>query len=143
MIESNLVVAQLNDGSHPDSVDVSGAPMPVAGEPYTVRVEWQCGTFEPIEEVAAADGYIKVWINGELAYHAVDIALLLNYPITYLTTPPNMVNGVQLGFFGLIGALDSFFVSDSPCTATSSLVFKSGLASSPLVWMKLLLKGAP
>lgn len=135
----SMKVDQQNDGSHTGDITVEGVAMPVAGEPYTVRMGWQVGTFDEDTAAAAADGFLRISINGELMYEAVDISLILNY----LTTPGNLIDGVTFGLAGLLGPLDTFTINDSACVDVSPIVFKSGRTSSPLLWSKILLKGAP
>lgn len=137
-----LYVWQRNVSTHEDNVLVTGAPMPVVGEPYTVRMGWQCGTFDPVDETVEPDGFVRIWINGELIYEAINIDLILEYPYTYLVDQPNMVDSCHVGYYGLLGPLESVTLSDSACVVATNPVFKSGKTSSPVVWMKLLLKEA-
>lgn len=134
-----MFVDQQNDGSHTGDITVDGVSMPVAGEPYTVRMGWQVGTFDEMSATAAADGFLRISINGQLMYEAVDISLLLNYQ----TTPGNLIDGVTFGLAGLLGPLDTFTINDSACSTVSPLIFQSGRVSFPVAWSKILLKGAP
>jgi len=89
--------------------------MPVAGEPYVVRMEWQCGTMDLVEEVTAADGFIRVWINDILIYEAVDVTLFVRYPNTYMDSLPNLADGATFGYAGLLGPLVDFHIEDTLC----------------------------
>lgn len=113
---------------------IDGAPMPVAGQPYKVRLGWQCGTYNG--SVHAADGFMKVWINDELIYHAINISLFM----TKSSSPVNMIDGAQFGYFGLLGPLEYFTINDAVCPAVSSLQFDSGGASIPTPWIRLTLR---
>lgn len=115
---------------------IDGAPMPVAGQPYHVRISWQCGTYNAGTNTHAADGFLKVWINDELIYHAINISLY----VTKLTSPVNMVDGVQFGYFGLLGPLESFGINDSEFVEASASQFRSGVASNPTPWIRLTLR---
>lgn len=142
LYDQEIEVGHRNEGSHPFTVDLIGAPMPVAGEAYLVRIGWQCGTFDPVLEVTAADGFVRVWINDELAYEATDISLYLSYPDVPLVGAPNLIDSVEFGFAGLLGPLDNFTIRDSACAPISPLVFKSGVTERPLIWMEHTLRGA-
>jgi hypothetical protein len=113
---------------------IDGAPMPVAGAEYKVRLGWQCGTYNG--SVHAADGFMKVWINDELIYHAADISLHL----TKSSVPVNMVDSVQFGYFGLLGPMASFTIADAACADVSPVRFVSGGASTPTPWIRLTLR---
>lgn len=134
--DAYLVIYHQNEGSHDQFVEITGAPMPVAGEVYNVRIGWQCGTYDPEEGIAAADGFVKLWINDELIYEAADISLFLSK----FTSPENLVDSAIFGYFGMIGPLDSFTIADSECASASPIVFHSGRTSSPVVFSKILLK---
>lgn len=133
-------VRQRNEGEHPDEVEIYGMPMPIAGQPYLVRLGWQCGTFDPVEEVTAADGYVRVWINDELIYEAIDISLWLTLPDVYMVGAPNLLDSVQFGFSGLLGPLGDLTIRDNACAPVSSLQFGSGVTETPLVWMEIWFK---
>jgi hypothetical protein len=133
---TDIKVDHSNEGEHDEEVFVTGAPMPVAGQPYTVRLGWQCGTLNESTKIAAPDGFVRVSINGELVYEAVDISLLLNWQ----TNPGNKIDGVTFGLAGLLGPLDNFTINETECTEVSPIVFYSGRTSSPVAWSKILLK---
>ncbi len=136
MNSNAIVVYQPTFSTHDAIVNVVGAPMPVSGEPYIVRLGWQCGTGpQAINE----DGFLRVWINGELIYEAVDMDLNLDQAFGPID-PPNRIDSLLLGYYGLLGPLDSVTVSDSACVDESPVVFRSGRTSSPLVWSEILLK---
>jgi hypothetical protein len=110
--------------------------MPVAGEEYKVRLGWQCGTYDSGSNTHAADGFMKVWINDVLIYHAEDISLHL----TKTSVPVNMVDSVQFGYFGLLGPMSSFTIGDAACAPVSPVQFHSGGASCPTPWFRLTLR---
>lgn len=139
-LNSNVIVMYLPTVSTHDSiVTVVGAPMPVVGEPYAVRLGWQCGSIDPDTDAVNPDGFVRLWINGELTYEAVDADLNLDQSFTPVD-PPNMIDSLLIGYYGLLGPLDSITVSDSACAVDSQLLFESGRTSSPLVWSEILLK---
>jgi hypothetical protein len=134
--QGEMLVEQSNDGSHPGETEVTGVAMPVAGEPYVVRMGWQCGTYDEDTGTALPDGFLRIHINGELMYEAVNISLLLSF----LTVPGNLITSVLFGLAGLLGPLDQFTISDSACVDAQAIQFKSGMLSTPLAWSKILLK---
>lgn len=133
-----LTVYHVNNGSHAYSVDVIGASMPVAGESYTVRLGWRCGTYNEDTGIPAADGVVRVWINDELMYEATNISLVL----ADATIPGNRIDSVLFGYYGLLGPQSSFTINDSTCPPVSPLVFKSGVTERPLIWMEHTLRTA-
>jgi len=139
LADALLVIYHQNDGSHAWDVSITGAPMPVAGEPYVVRIGWQCGTYDEDLGTALADGFVRLWINDELVYEALNISLLLNG----LTVPGNLVDSILLGFFGMIGPLGAVSVSDSACAPLSPVLFGSGTIERPQAWMKITFKETP
>lgn len=134
--QGEMNVTQANDGSHDYETQVTGVAMPVAGEPYVVRMGWQCGTYDEETGSALPDGFVRIHINGELMYEAVNISLLLSP----FTVPGNLITTVLFGLAGLLGPLDQFTISDSACVDAQAIQFKSGMLSTPLAWSKILLK---
>lgn len=128
-----LTMYHVNDGSHAYDVNVTGAPMPEAGESYTVRLGWTCGTYDEDLGTAAADGNVKLWINDVLIYEATNISLLLSSS----TIPGNRIDSVLFGFYGLLGPQSDFTINDAVCAEVSSIQFGAGTVESPLVWMKI------
>jgi hypothetical protein len=88
-------------------VDTFTGTGPVAGSPYKVKVEWQCGTFNGVDH--DPDGYIKLYINDVLERSSTNIPLYL----TYNTNPTNLFNGVAVGFSSMIGPWESLEVADA------------------------------
>lgn len=128
-----IIVRHQNEGSHANEVTVTGATMPVAGEPYLVRLQWQCGTWDTDLLQAAADGYVRVYINEVLIYEATNISLYF----APLTVPANLIDGVLFGYFGLLGPLASFTINDEAYVAASTIQFRSGGTSNPVAWMEI------
>ena len=115
---------------------IDGAPMPVAGEEYKVRLGWQCGTYDSGGNTHAADGFMRVWINDVLIYEALDISLHM----TKSSNPVNMIDSVQFGYFGLLGPMEYFTIQDSECADTSSAQFRSGGTEYPLFFDQITFK---
>lgn len=134
-----VVVYHANEGSHDFEVEVIGAPMPVAGEPYVVRLEWQVGTFDPDLLTAAADGFVRVYVNDQLMYEAMDISLLLNWQ----TVPGNRIDSVQFGYFGLLGPLETFTINDEAYVTSELPQFGVGGTESPLFYSLITFKEIP
>lgn len=130
--DQTLTVYHDNDGSHASSVVLVGAPMPVAGQLYKVRIGWQCGTYNVGLDTADPDGFMRVWINDALAYEATLISLVLSY----FTSPANRIDSVLFGYMGLLGPQSYFTISDSACAPISPLVFRSGGTEYPVAWME-------
>lgn len=139
LFDATLTVYHENEGSHDDTVTLEGAPMPVAGQPYLVRVAWQCGTWDTDLLEAAADGFVRVWINDELIYEATNISLFF----APLTVPANLVDSVLLGYMGLLGPLEYFEVYDSPVPPEASISFTSGGVEMPIPWIEITFKEVP
>lgn len=131
-----LMVTHINDGSHADEVSVPGAPMPVADEPFLVRVTWQCGTWDDDLVEALPDGYVRVYVNETLAYEATDISLRL----APLTNPVNLVDGATFGYFGLLGPLEYFVIHDDAYVLSEALQFRSGGTEYPLFFSTITFK---
>jgi hypothetical protein len=140
--DQTITIRHNNEGEHDYSVVVTGAVMPVAGQVYKVRLEWQCGTFEPVSEITSPDGFARLYINDELMYEAIEISLFLGYPWVYNVSPPNLVYGVSFGYAGLLGPLDHFTVSSSLCSVADTIRFRSGGTEFPVIWMEHTLRGA-
>lgn len=130
--DQTMTVSHQNDGSHAPSVVLPGAPMPVAGQLYKVRIGWQCGTYNVGLDTADPDGFMRVWINDALAYEATSISLVL----CFFTSPANLIDSVLFGYFGLLGPQSYFTISDSACAPISPLVFRSGGTEYPVAWME-------
>lgn len=131
-----LMVTHENEGSHDITVSVPGAPMPVAGEPFLVRVAWQCGTWDAGPGEALPDGYVRVYINETLAYEAIDISLFL----AAVTVPVNMIDGAAFGYFGLLGPLEYFLINDEAYVVAEALQFRSGGTEYPLFFSTITFK---
>jgi len=83
---------------------------PAAGVPLEVSLDWKCGTYPGVVPTEHdADGYLRVYLNGVLAYEETAIALYL----TFSSTPVNLIDGVAFGFYGFLGALDGITISDA------------------------------
>lgn len=140
LIDQSLVtVARVDAPGAVVEATLTGAPMPVAGEPYKVRLGWQCGTYDFDAGTVAPDGFLKAWINDELVYEGTDLAIHLNWN----TVPANRIHDVSFGFAGLLGPLDYFTINDSACAALAPLPFKSGGTEYPLAWMEITRKELP
>lgn len=134
-----IIVRHQNEGSHSNEETIPGAPMPVAGDPYLVRLEWQCGTWDTDLLQAAADGFVRVYINGALIYEATDISLYF----APLTVPANLIDGVLFGYFGLLGPLASFTINDEAYVVAAALQFHSGGTEYPLFFSNIQFKEIP
>lgn len=134
-----MEVDQQNSGSHDTEIFVPGAPMPVAGEPYLVRLQWRCGTWDDGLAEALPDGNLSVYINGTLIYEATEISIYL----TPLTVPENMLDGAMFGYFGLLGPLEYFTINDEAYVIPEVLQFRSGGTEYPLFFSNIQFKEIP
>lgn len=134
-----LVVHHQNEGSHDGDFELIGAPMPVAGQPYLVRMEWRCGTWANVLDPVSEDGFVRLWINGELVYEATNISLYF----TPFTIPPNRADSLLIGYFGLMGPCEYFEFYDSPVPPDSPIQFASGGVEMPIPWIEITFKEVP
>lgn len=118
---------------------LTGAPMPVAGEPYKVRVSWTCGTYDFDTDTVADDGFLRLWVNDELIYEAENI----RSQIDLTTTPANQITDVRFAFAGLLGPLDYFEIRDDIGEAVVLPEFRSGVTERPQAWIEITRKELP
>jgi hypothetical protein len=102
-----------------DLYDQQPAPTFVAGQEYTFKICWKCGTptGAPITSVAS-DGYVKYYIDG------VSVGEMLNIPFFIDANNANDITTISLASdvvhsgSGLFGAMGDVLFADSECTST-------------------------
>lgn len=95
-------------------VDIFFAPAvtPANGVEFLCQMEWECGTYDEVTDTHAADGHITLTVNGTQVYSATNISLYL----TYFSSPPDRINAVGIGYFGLVGAVEEVNVRAILCS---------------------------
>ncbi len=108
---------------------------PAAGVPFTVRMEWQCGTMDLGTEITAADGWVRVYINDVLLHEALNVAMFVAYPNSPMSVP-NLANGGTFGYFGLLGELDTFTITNEDAAAADPEIDALQVGQVALVWVE-------
>ncbi len=103
----------------------------VAGTDYTFLLEWQCGTVTGAFVSVAADGWVRLSING------VVVLSVTGYPLFIDDSHANEVRQVWFGYYGLLGPLDHIVLSSGHADPPPQFTFHNAELIIGLTWIIL------
>lgn len=115
LIDADIDIAAIHieAGGWTEDIDEDVPFTFAADTDYTIKACWKCGTVVGDFDDVLADGYLRVFVNNVLILERTDFAL-------YFSTDqptPNALDGIWLGYYGLLGENSGVILRDSECSA--------------------------